>query len=240
MKEAREYPILFGPMVQAILNNRKTETRRVVTLRNSTTLCPWNRLALDKAWVDPGFPDENGRHLSGYLKAPEEGVRGAVHRIYPRHQPGDVLWVRETWRPAARLGTEYLIEYRADGEELCMDAGLDGVTPKLDAEIELDRWRPSIFMPRWACRLRLQVEAVRAERLHDINEADAIREGMQPTEEQWGNCDDPEAETPRKVFAALWDEINGKRAPWRSNPWVWVVKFSRQTQKIERSAPWLE
>jgi hypothetical protein len=79
-------------------------------------------------------------------------------------------------------------------------------------------WCPSIHMPRWASRLNLEVEAVRVERLQAITEEDARAEGATP------RC--PE-ETARDAFMALWDRINGKRAPWSANPWVWVVTFGR-------------
>lgn len=116
----------------------------------------------------------------------------------PYGVPGDRLWVRETFHDAGG----YPI-YRAD-------------EPGPDLEI---RWSPAIHMPRWACRLVLEVTAVRVERLQQIGDLDAMREGC----EQWADTDGAF----RASFCHLWDSINAKRAPWASNPWVWVVSFDR-------------
>ena len=84
------------------------------------------------------------------------------------------------------------------------------------------KWRPSIFMPRWASRITLRVESVRVERLNDISEADAVAEGVFSVK--------PDSHhSAHWLFAELWDGINGKRAPAASDPWVWVVTFSRVT-----------
>lgn len=134
----------------------------------------------------------------------------------PYGAPGDRLWVRETWAKAGEVGDD--IEYRADNPD------------PLGA-----RWRPSIHMPRWASRLLLEVTAVRVERLQDISEDDACAEGVQELDgtldelalyaraKKMGEC----ATDSRVWFAELWDSINGTRAPWASNPFVWVVSFKR-------------
>src|SRR5690606_13214326 len=86
-------------------------------------------------------------------------------------------------------------------------------------------WRPSIFMPKWACRLWLRVDDERVERLQEITSAGAIAEGVGPfANSETIDCD---TKDPREVFAGLWDTINGAKAPWTSNPFVWVVTFSR-------------
>jgi len=164
-----DVPILFsGPMVRAILEGRKTQTRRP---------CRW-------------------------------GVaRDAV-------AAGDRLWVRETWQPCERPGAPMLgsiaglrhapfVQYAADNPQ---------------APAEWGPWRPSIHMPRWASRLTLPVVSVRAERLHDITEADAVAEGVR----------DPDlraAETARVLFADLWNATYGPEA-WDANPWVWRIEWS--------------
>lgn len=158
----RERPILFsGPMVRAILGNRKTVTRRIV--RN------------------PG-------RLEGFMLSGEEPS------WCPYGGPGDLLWVRETFRQAYR-SAEY--HYRADADE-----------PEATG-----CWRPSIFMPRAACRLFLGVVSVRAERLQDITEEDVEAEGL--------------SAVTKDAFAHGWDKINSKRGPWASNPMVWRVEFRR-------------
>lgn len=130
-------------------------------------------------------------------------------RWCPYGLPGDRLWVRECWR------------------ELGSGQGADGKIPTYPVPVgyAADRgysgpWRPSIHMPRWASRLTLEVVGVRVERLHDISEADAQAEGCAPMLTHA----DPSA---REQFESLWDSINGKRATWASNPWVWVVTFRR-------------
>ena len=139
------------------------------------------------------------------------------------------LWVRETWRTHERPDGLDGILYQAD----------DGFQPiantkeAAEAWVSVNshevprRWRPAIHMPRWASRINLTVEGVRVERLQDITEADAEAEGLKR------NSDiDPMGSglysSAREEFAQLWNAINGKRAPWASNPWVWVVSFKRE------------
>lgn len=129
--------------------------------------------------------------------------------------PGDTLWVRETWQ-LVRIFTEgigwahetwdgEIPERLPDGYKVWHRSAM--LDTDIDARI---RWRPSLFMPRWACKLLLRVEEIRAERLHDITEEGARAEGMDSVES----------------YMKLWDKINLKRAPAKSNPWVWVIKFS--------------
>jgi hypothetical protein len=139
-------------------------------------------------------------------------------RRCPYGVPGDRLWVRETWAPqpereeAWKLpehegggGSADDVCYRAD--ERPNDHQLGGLTHGVA------RWRPSIYMPRFASRITLEVTDVRADRLQDITEEDAKAEGVER----------------QSTFRELWDGINGKRAPWSSNPFVWVVGFRRVT-----------
>lgn len=184
----RERPILFsGPMVRALLNGTKTQTRRVAM----HTVCGVRvaRLAYDPA------PD----------------VRACPYGV-----PGDRLWVRETFAPFSTGGAVY----RADKPRFSPDAH----------EVVGGSWHPSIHMPRWASRLMLRITDVRVERLQDISEADAKAEGVEPIQ-----CEPASLAFGtwkarfryRDAYRALWDSINGKRAEWSSNPWVWVVAFER-------------
>lgn len=127
----------------------------------------------------------------------------------PYGQPGDLLWVRETWAWYGCERDPREVLYRADTSNLPESHG---------------RWRPSIHMPRWASRITLRVTGVRVERLQDITEVDAIAEGAQPFRLP---CH-PQRETLRHVdgFALLWESINGAGS-WDANPWVWVVEFER-------------
>mgnify|MGYP003896954981 CR=1 FL=1 len=123
----------------------------------------------------------------------------------PYGVPGDRLWVRETlWRNGG---------YVADGP----------------SKVKNDGKVPAIFMPRWDGRITLEVTAVRVERLQDISEEDARAEGIEPRHNaKWPNGDPGYMhDVARRTFASGWDSINGKRAPWASNPWVWVVTFKR-------------
>ncbi len=128
-------------------------------------------------------------------------------------QPGMKLWVRETFLPE-HFDDSSKIYYRADIA--------DGLVPE---HLRNDcRWYPSIFMPRWASRITLEVVSVRVERLQEITEEDAVREGC--THTGLGVAAD-EIESAREQFQRLWDSINGKKYPWDSNPFVWVVEFKR-------------
>lgn len=121
----------------------------------------------------------------------------------PYGSPGDRLWVRETWREPDP--GEY--DYRASVRPRETEAG--SAAP----------WRPSIFMPRAACRLELEIWSIRVERVQTISSDDAEAEGV--------GCGGGET-GPVELFRALWDSINGERAPWARNPWVWVVAFRRR------------
>jgi hypothetical protein len=233
----RERPILFsGPMVRAILAGTKTQTRRVV--KPSPSLDPRSHDYAVRAVVGHAdkteWSDVDGFGVSFY------GDRGLSRHQRCRHgQPGDRLWVRETHLPDPPIdgtwpstGDTYAsIEdiperYRSAEHVLYRATWKDGGCGL--------RWRPSIYMPRWASRITLEITDVRVERLQDITEADAEAEGMphpsafreQPVPVFFGG-DFKDAETHRDVFAAGWDSIKGERAPWASNPWVWVLTFRR-------------
>lgn len=202
----KERPILFsGPMVRAILAGRKTVTRRIVR----------------------GGPDFHGRaRLLGVDGAvatfgdelPDDPVPLRVRSPYG--EPGDRLWVRETWAPFERERGQCAVAYFAS----CEDGSFDYVTSEGVIErLAIKRWKPSIHMPRWASRLELEVLDVRVERLHDIDEEDARREGV----EHCALHGERPCDAYRARFTSLWDTINGDRAPWSSNPWVWRVEFRR-------------
>lgn len=142
--------------------------------------------------------------------------------------PGDRLWVRETWyddnglRDPDDHSTE-LIEYRADHDCRSWEAGC----PCCD-ENGRSCWRPSIFLPRWASRLTLEVTALRVERLQSISEDDAKAEGVEAA--PFCKAGRPQGLEHVESFECLWNRINGKRASWKLNPWVWVVSFQRIEQ----------
>lgn len=199
-----ERPILFsGPMVRAILDGKKTQTRRVI--RDAWWRC-----------LDPEDADD----------------RALAVRQSPYGQPGDTLWVRETWAQGV-FGPIWRADWTED--EFTRHTGnypahpaaawLSEAQRVCGADVHKGGWRPSIYMRREDSRLTLRVEAVRVERLQEISEADARAEGVDPV--RAGQDADGPIKTYRTGFVRGWDSINGKRAPWSSNPWVWVVTFAR-------------
>jgi hypothetical protein len=247
----KEHPILFSaPMVRAILAGQKTQTRRLVTpgtsLINGSSPSgyrpSWSELDFGDVFVDGGpSPAGNpGPYLKVAVNVGE--FRGTRHRIYPRWDVGDRLWVKETWRTSVCCddkapsvletpgnGYGWPVWYAADDGAVTWRGATSGgpgfVTP--------GKVRVSIHMPRWASRLALPVITVRVQRLHDITDEDAEAEGISTLD---GQLDDAAicraaktlgcmATDARAWFGALWDEINGERAPLASNPWVWCVSF---------------
>lgn len=196
----KERPILFSaPMVRAILNGTKTQTRRAV----------------------------KDRHIDA---APPACFFQWLRERCPYGQPGDRLWVRETWQVvdgserARRIVTDPSpsrgwIEYAAT------------VHPGHEPP---PRWRPSIHMPRWASRILLEITAVRVERLQDISGEDAVAEGIARDGDGYERFHvDPDAplgqsftRNPVLAYRGLWEKINGV-GTWDANPLVWVIEFKR-------------
>lgn len=223
----KERPILFtGPMVRAILEGRKTVTRRVVKPQPDFL----------GSMVDPNTP----------FKTLDAGLHARI--TCPYGEPGDRLWVRETWTDVNMCGAPALA-YRADEDirDLMEEPGfLDDRgafnydDPRVKpypfacwyAELDQARWRPSIHMPRWASRILLEITAVRVERLQDISEEQALAEGVhgEPCDHARQACSDIGCwgDTAKGAFGFLWEQLNGAGA-WQANPWVWVVEFKRVT-----------
>ncbi len=224
-EKPRERPILFNDqMVRAILEGRKTVTRRVVTPQPDFL----------GSMVDPNTP----------FKTLDAGLHARI--TCPYGQPGDRLWVRETWTDVNMCGAPALA-YRADEDirDLMEEPGfLDDRgafnydDPRVKpypfacwyAELDQARWRPSIHMPRWASRILLEIAAVRVERLQDISEKQALAEGVELEGEGvcWAGAAGTASDSPVESFRLLWELINGAGS-WNANPWVWVVEFKRVT-----------
>lgn len=201
----KERPILFSdPMVGAILEGRKTQTRRVIKPQ----------------------PPEGAVFITGLLDLRDKrtaalwGYEGGCHGKYanapkipavkcPYGQQGDRLWVRETWG-----------KYLDDGWPLYR-ADYDDERAAIFGKDLIKGWRPSIHMPRAASRILLEITGVRVERLQDITGADALEEGFNNA------CGCPSCEKDALPwFKDLWEKINGHDA-WDANPWVWVIEFKR-------------
>lgn len=230
---------MSAPMVQAILDGRKTQTRRVVKFK------PELDVTSAGVFCAPGKAyDDLWAWLTGDPQDSETWEwRGEPFRC-PYGVPGDRLWVRETWahyqtvnqvrRNDGRSFSEIsdgLAAYRADGHDSISDlkehirvvSGCD-----LEAvEVNGDRWRPSIHMPRWACRIVLEITEVRVERLQDISEVNAVAEGCKAGDGSPENGFPTEAPYPaRAAFAGLWDSINGDGS-FERNDFVWALTFKR-------------
>jgi hypothetical protein len=197
----RERPVLFsGPMVRAILDGSKTQTRRVVKGE-------WAR-ALNACSVPTTLVQLPAR------------LRQAACDC-PYGQPGDRLWVRETFGVMA--DKYHRVAYAADTGHTASGRAV--------SEIEGGRWRPSIFMPRSACRLVLELTDVRVERLQAITAEGAIAEGI-PSRGIEPPCL-ASAIMYLHDFEQLWNGINGARGyGWDANPWVWVVSFQRAQDSL--------
>jgi hypothetical protein len=231
-----EHPILFsGEMIRATLARRKTHTRRVIQPQP----CLWSKDNSIVEWT----------HNSSTFYVPIEAVSILAEHC-PYGRPGDRLWVRETWGAVSRTEDpspleECAIEYRADLPAGCTDQ--PGGWPADDARgnDEAPHWKPSIFMPRWASRITLEIMNVRVERVQDITETDAGAEGVSPNWISdlagWNpiehgylgvpTSDDGDSEegyyrTARQAYSELWDHLNANRSyGWAVNPFVWVIAF---------------
>lgn len=203
----KERPILFsGAMVRAILDGRKTQTRRVAKEFAGRD---------DLDLILRRFPHQNG---------------------CPYGAPGDRLWVREAWQyydwsedgePCIRYAADNAVAWpqipaERDAQRLIdIWAGLSAPeNVAIDGWARDRRWRPSIHMPRWASRITLEIESVRVERLQDISEADAEAEGVRNSLHLQGG------RFARDNFAHLWWTINGDGS-WEANPFVWCVSFRK-------------
>jgi hypothetical protein len=220
-----EKPILFNTeMVRAILDGRKTQTRRIVKLNNHKAPTGDYVHLSD----DLGFPASQGCLWAGFGN-PNDPIYAKS-----RYQVGDLLYVRETFViENTRDYAEYVNKIPTDRPVKRIENDWDGVyhliphyratesEPHItnDPDSDITKWRPNIFMPKWVARIWLEVTNVRVERVQDITSRDAAKEGI----EQWGTDAHMKGE-----FLRLWDSINEKRGfGWDKNPWVWVYEFKR-------------
>jgi len=228
----KERPIIFKPeMVRAILEGRKTQTRRIATKDTSCSKIKW---------VDGAETFPNGRPYTGWIK--ECGAVLDIPIKCPYGVPGDRLWVRETWgvgtRPDPSQGWRDGIEYKADEAYIDEIESLPIYEVETPEGVELcdyqksGKWTPSIHMFRWASRINLEVTNVRVERVQDISDRDCEAEGIHASK-PYGGYAGTSYNFPgfngrlqaAVLYMDIWESINGKKHPWDNNPWVWVVEF---------------
>lgn len=224
----KEKPILFStPMVRAILSGQKTMTRRVVTPQpddHRWRKLPGYAFSVRTYETSEGLSARFQHHLDGVGEQP-------LWVKSPYGNVGDCLWVRESWRayssldhlPPKFISQGAAIEYLAGGTNVIGQPLLYG----------MGKSRPSIFMPRWASRITLEITGVKVERLNQISNEDILREGIRSescnicVHAGGSGCDS--CFSILKPFRELWDSINGKTPGkfWDDNPYVWAVSFKR-------------
>jgi len=284
-----ERPILMSAqMVRAILDGRKTQTRRIVKpqpdhghdyndgagyrpqIGDTEITCPYGQPG-DRLWQTGEIPSGGFYYIQGFLHESEGGDSRPIY-VNKQHmtwgydksddpeslssdgfdvarmkwkRAGARLWVKETWKPHCEgpisdefpLGT--CVKYRADGKCLKPTTWTNEQGAWCEANEESTRWRPSIFMPRWASRITLKLTSVRVERLQDISDEDAVAEGVEgrfhPDQSDlwtWRDYNTPGRYAygsmfgPIESYRTLWKSINGKGS-WDKNPWVWILEFKR-------------
>lgn len=216
----KELPIIMSAeSVQAILSNKKTQTRRVVAPQPHAGV-------RNDVFVPGGLVDGHGRAM----RAP--------------YSVGDQLWVREKHTYGDTDGESFVtVYYAADDSSQACPCGMDTaeyaslwIERCEDSGDGGDNWRSPIYMPRWASRITLEVQSIRVERVQDISEDGAIAEGYSAGESgihdsdgnlifDSGGC---AMWTAIGAYSSAWDDLNAKRGySWESNPWVWVIEFRR-------------
>ena len=219
-------PIIFSaPMIRALLDGSKTQTRRVVKPQPPAHVIDFST-----------FHNPKGEGLAHFGFDPVKRELQDWFAVCPYGQPGDRLWVREAFMhtpaeyepmmsmtvPLVRAETSYRADFAGDSTGL--------------------GWKPSIHMPRNLSRITLEVVSVRVERLQDISEDDAMAEGIHKYPHQWRDCEYPLPDIAYEAapgsamrhsssvaaYRDLWEQINGLGS-WEANPWVWVVEFRKVT-----------
>ncbi|WP_368872430.1 hypothetical protein [Proteus terrae] len=198
----KERGIIFNTeMVKAILDGRKTQTRRV--MNNQPCTISGETITVQQDDFNFRWAGDLHNDTSGWFPCPLGKV-------------GDRLWVRETFKTG--VCTESTIAYKATHKPSDLEEGW----------YEEIKWTPSIHMPRWASRITLEITDVRVERLNDISQSDAIAEGAPPSHPTIDaisrECGFPDFS--RSWFGQTWWHIYGKKN-WQDNPWVWVIEFKR-------------
>lgn len=210
----KEHPILFSTsMVRAIIEGRKTQTRRVMNPQPPTWSVKLQR------WLDTN-PKAKQSEIWMMIDRIGEPLKSVV---CPYGQPSDRLWVRETWTETNYAEMPILYKATDEHKKQIVDAA------RIRLHGDPYSWKPSIHMKRIHSRITLEVLNVRVERVQEITEEDAVAEGSLAY-----YVKSYEDRTPdnKHAFRMLWDSINGKRegCSWDDNPWVFVVEFKKIAQ----------
>ncbi len=207
-------PILFSaPMVRAILEGRKTVTRRILKVQPEIEPMRWKPFKTENKRASWAPQSNSGKMFLNSTWGPI---------CCPYGQPGDQLWVRETFCIGYALGGgRFTAIPFSSGECRAFYRATDDDKPD-----EAQRnWKPSIYMPRWASRINLEVTGIKVERLQDITAEEAIAEGI-----EWFDDFRINDRLPPIAYRALWESINGTGS-WDLNPWVWCVSFKRIVER---------
>jgi hypothetical protein len=211
----KERQILFNPkMVQAVLEGRKTQARRVMKIQPSQK---------DMKLMTLTSTTGNNRNVGKayWCKMSSDGLNiindDFNYFTCPYGILGNRLWVRETWKFFEEKTGQDWIVYKDGSKKIWPNiANLDWPQTGFNG-----KWHPSIHMPRWASRITLEITNVRVERIQDITASNIESEGVLKQQTEFGDILD--------IWIKLWDSINGKRpgCSWIDNPWVWVIEFKK-------------
>lgn len=224
MTDADARPIIFSaPMIRALLDGQKTQTRRIAKLNHA------------------------GRVAFGGRNWHCDDPRAVM--ACPYGQPGDLLWVREAWQYANWTDDGLpFIGYRASGVTMLREVFPESWTERLieiwaelskDDNFQIDHraadrhWRPSIHMPRWASRLTLRITDVRVQRLQEISEDDARAEGAPLELRLLDSVRLGATASHTGGFERLWESIHGPDS-WAANPWVWALTFDVIRKNVDK------
>ncbi|HBR1383114.1 morphogenetic protein [Klebsiella quasipneumoniae] len=198
MTKITERGMIFNAeMVRALLDGRKTQTRRPVKF--------------------PVYDKNLGCELAGNELAGELSAGNYLNSAFGK--PSDCIWVREAFRVHSRATDVATLVYKASERNSWTEQTHRVPVAVCNKPATPEKWTPSLHMPRWASRILLEITGVRVERLKSISDRDALREGCSTADMKSGDC-------VADVFARLWASIYGSDS-WNANPWVWVIEFKR-------------
>lgn len=226
----RERPILFNAdMVRAVLDGRKTQTRRIIQSAAKNMQASGHKVIEYREPGDKWY----GEHVFSMCNQSGTWCDYTKEQFLakcPFGAVGDRVWLRETFRVHSRATDVATLVYKASEQQSWTQQTHRVPIEKCNKPAVVDKWTPSIHMPRWASRITLEITGVRVERMFDISEADARAEGVEQLRGGFWRHYQPgwtqHQLSARGSFVTLWKSIYGEEG-WQANPWVWVVDFKR-------------